>query len=1042
MSFMEELRMQRQQLIDALEANQGDINLDIFEDFYPDRAHFVFELLQNAEDTGATECSFNLTSEELQFRHNGRRQFGEGDIKSITGIHNSTKTKSSDQIGKFGVGFKSVFIYTLTPQIHSGEYSFSIKNLVMPELVSRIPDLGNDTLFCLPFNNPLKNPKESYTEIGQGLRNLSELTLLFLKNIGSIQWIIDGAPSGLLCRVEHSEHHIEILKETDGAVTSNQHFLRFSEPVANHKSQHISLAFPLSLLKGNEKFEEERAIHEQFRIVSAKPGRVSVFFPAEKETSGLRFHIHGPFIPTLDRSSVKETYSNTELFAQVASFAAKNLHRIRDLELLSLGFLGVLPHPHDGLSPRYEPIRNAIVRVMKFQPLTPTNSGKHAPAKTLIQARATIKDLLDSNDIEYLVDYEETPPQWAVAATQKNNNVDRFLTSLEIRNWGLGEFLTYLAKHFDSNSHYYILNGSGHHDRWLEKKPIEWFQKFYAILYRELTHHHLYHRFRNIRFIKLTSGRISNPENCFFLSEDYPEDASGKWVSRESFSSGDKTTEQEDAQKLLMEVGVRDVGASERIELLLQGRYIGKPFAPKLEDIQLFINHAESHPKDIDLFKGVPIFRRGDGKWGAGSQVYIDDPYSETGLQEVYAITGDQSRKPLSEDYLNLDLDVKSLLRFAEELGAIATLEISEVSCRKNPEWSYLSSVPGVNITTPIDRDFIITDFESIFDQCSEAMAIIVWDTLCDAEERKTLAGYLVATFQKNQRGGRHQASSQLVHQLRNTAWVPQEGGPSVAPPDADPKRLPSSGVLPFDPNWKWVEELRFGRNLASEAEAQQKEDVAVRKCLGIEDEQSLDEIKQLVKVLSKLPPDKRRKHLDEAQQELEFDLPENQPKNEPLRIQRVGDAAANAAERETEKRERSISLGREAVKAVASQYLLQQYSNDDHLMICQICRKELPFKRIDGAYYFETVEFLPSLELRHRQNYLALCPNHAAMFKHANRSKGEMKDLFLEIGSAKTIDVDLGNMNHSIYFTDTHKVDLTAVIATDSKSQEPLASS
>lgn len=72
MSFMEELRMQRQQLIDALECNQGDINLDIFEDFYPDKTHFVFELLQNAEDTGATECLFALTSDELQFRHNGK----------------------------------------------------------------------------------------------------------------------------------------------------------------------------------------------------------------------------------------------------------------------------------------------------------------------------------------------------------------------------------------------------------------------------------------------------------------------------------------------------------------------------------------------------------------------------------------------------------------------------------------------------------------------------------------------------------------------------------------------------------------------------------------------------------------------------------------------------------------------------------------------------------------------------------------------------------------------------------------------------------
>ena len=42
----------RRKFIEGLDANRGEINLDIFEDFYPDRAHFVYELLQNAEDEG------------------------------------------------------------------------------------------------------------------------------------------------------------------------------------------------------------------------------------------------------------------------------------------------------------------------------------------------------------------------------------------------------------------------------------------------------------------------------------------------------------------------------------------------------------------------------------------------------------------------------------------------------------------------------------------------------------------------------------------------------------------------------------------------------------------------------------------------------------------------------------------------------------------------------------------------------------------------------------------------------------------------------
>ena len=35
----------------------------IVEDLYPDTAHFIYELLQNAEDTGASEAAFVLTAD-------------------------------------------------------------------------------------------------------------------------------------------------------------------------------------------------------------------------------------------------------------------------------------------------------------------------------------------------------------------------------------------------------------------------------------------------------------------------------------------------------------------------------------------------------------------------------------------------------------------------------------------------------------------------------------------------------------------------------------------------------------------------------------------------------------------------------------------------------------------------------------------------------------------------------------------------------------------------------------------------------------------
>lgn len=123
MNIINAIASQRQKLLDGIDANNGDINLDIFEDFYPDQAHFIYELLQNAEDTEATEVFFELNENECSFEHNGTRHFNENDIRGITGIHNSTKKEQKDKIGKFGVGFKSVFVYTDSPAIYSQEYN-------------------------------------------------------------------------------------------------------------------------------------------------------------------------------------------------------------------------------------------------------------------------------------------------------------------------------------------------------------------------------------------------------------------------------------------------------------------------------------------------------------------------------------------------------------------------------------------------------------------------------------------------------------------------------------------------------------------------------------------------------------------------------------------------------------------------------------------------------------------------------------------------------------------------------------------------------
>ena len=212
---------------------------------------------------------------------------------------------------------------------------------------------------------------------------------------------------------------------------------------------------------------------------------MAVYFPAEKETSGLRFHMHAPFVPELSRASIKDTPANAPLFEQLAALTAAALHNIRDHGLLTAEFLAVLPNQHEQIPPRYEAIRQAIIEAMNTKALTPPMPRAMLRPRHLLQAKASLKELLAEDDIEYLVDYEDEPPRWAVAATQKNTNIDRFLGSLAIQDWGIEEFVELLiektseGRRISSHAPYrYISDPDKAFIEWLASKPVEWHQQF------------------------------------------------------------------------------------------------------------------------------------------------------------------------------------------------------------------------------------------------------------------------------------------------------------------------------------------------------------------------------------------------------------------------------------------------------------------------------------------------------------------------------------------------------------------------------------
>lgn len=175
---------------------------------YSDQAHFVYELLQNADDAFAENARFVLERKRLIFVHDGTRRFSVsdpqteeqdaesgalGDINAITSIANSNKTEGMNKIGKFGVGFKAVFQYTETPLIYDSAFRFKIESFIVPVALEK--DFAgrreNETAFIFPFNHPKRKSEEAFSDIAGRLKEL-KFPLLFLSCLKRIEFEIRG----------------------------------------------------------------------------------------------------------------------------------------------------------------------------------------------------------------------------------------------------------------------------------------------------------------------------------------------------------------------------------------------------------------------------------------------------------------------------------------------------------------------------------------------------------------------------------------------------------------------------------------------------------------------------------------------------------------------------------------------------------------------------------------------------------------------------------------------------------------------------------
>jgi hypothetical protein len=379
--------------------------LDLLGQLYSERTHFIFELIQNAEDAGATELAFELFADRLELRHDGR-PFSEADVRGVCGVGQSGKSGDLTAIGKFGIGFKSVYAYTRTPHVYSGDEHFRIQNYVRPYAVS--PLAGAGTLFVFPFDHDEVPAATAAAEISAALAAIEPAILLFLAHIARLR--VGGAG------VAQAGSVIERRAEGRAGAGSG-----VGAGAAAGAGAGLGAGRRVRLSKGRARRQEwlvwQREVEglgaaarrveiafrtEEGRIAPLDRAPLSVFFPTEKETF-LGFVVQGPYRTTPARDNVPEhDPSNQVLVRETAALLAEVLPELRDGGLLTATALAALPVDAARFAPgsMFRPLFNTVREALSGGELIPVAGGGHRRAADVLLARdAGVHELLDPRQL-------------------------------------------------------------------------------------------------------------------------------------------------------------------------------------------------------------------------------------------------------------------------------------------------------------------------------------------------------------------------------------------------------------------------------------------------------------------------------------------------------------------------------------------------------------------------------------------------------------------------------------------------------------------
>ena len=1025
---LKSIEQKRRELIRVHAENKFNVD-ELYEGTYPDKAHFVYELLQNAEDESASVATFKLAKDALTFSHNGK-VFDIGDVEAITTQSNSTKKNDSQKIGRHGAGFKSVFVYSDRPHIRSGKFDFAIEDLFVP--VGREDrDLFKGTEFYFPLGTGKKKRSDAVKDINVGLGELNETSLLFLRNLQKIEYEYEDGTRGFIHKRKISENIFEI-KRSKG---ENQRSIvtRWWVGVSPIKStpHNVAIAFALSS-KTNKK---------PSHLIPVKTGSICTFFPCARETSNLLFHIHAPFDTPTDRASIQDSELNENYLGEIAKLASQSIIDLAQQELLNSRALEVLPNSNDHVPERYESIVEEIHSVFKNSPVTPKKTGGFERSLQLCcdTGPLQVKGLITDEDLKVLT--RNSVVDWVDDNVKDTDRYEQFLSDIEVQELDNDTFL----EQFEDMTPREI-------DVFVSKRSDRQLFELYALMGEIGGPYGYYPFFKILKIVRATSseGDIHCVPSEIFFREDsdklVQEKSDPFWVKKSVYLPKEKVPKEKKqyAKQFLESIGVRifnDLAIAEQALAeyesfsqarskqqfeVLQRRHISdiRGFLKIFEDSER--NYNLDRRRFIEKLRTIELFifdsEREDNSdyFVSGKDLFVDAPWRETGMAKF---TNAHNLKKLASLYFNEfgpQVDRERFIKFIEHCGARSFPEIveREIHWPSDAYQELCTGWRGARYTNQAtNEDFTIENIDMYFNSTLEG-SFVVWSAI--QSQPKNLR-YQTARFRPNGQHSVREGRSTLLRRLEQAKWLPDKHGAFHRPNDIAEHNLHPKFKIERDTDL--LRALQIGKNDQRQAEMAGMEQQLIKSGLSPENAKKLmDLLKSEPELVEQVVSSKSRPG-----------FPSRNPPNPERRNEKIRKRYEETTYKRSERRSRAIDPDFQKVKGDSRQYLRDTYTNDDGQMVCQGCQLEMPFK-INGVYHFEAVKIV-NLPKDDDANYFALCPICAAKYRYGrDESDGEIKQLILNVSpdeaqGSTEIEISMIGHTHRVRFQNVHLSDIKSIL-------------